>query len=176
LSGEKLACDLQTALDIAHDFARAGFFRRSDELLNCLASKERRFRETPICPTKAGAHCRWFTTRSAGCTKSGDEKIRAETFQAAAALPPDYCFPSRLEEIAILESAMRANPKDAKAPYYLGNLFYDRRRHEEAIKLWEKSARSTRFLHRLAQSRHRLFQHFKKTGKWRGRLTTRRSA
>ena len=54
-------------------------------------------------------------------------------FRHAAALPPDYCFPSRLEEIGILESAMRANPEDARAPYYLGNLLYDRRRHEEAI-------------------------------------------
>ncbi len=56
-------------------------------------------------------------------------------------LVPDYCFPSRLEEIAILETAIRANPKDARAPYYLGNLFYDRRRHDEAIRLWEKSAK-----------------------------------
>jgi tetratricopeptide (TPR) repeat protein len=54
-------------------------------------------------------------------------------------LPPDYCFPSRLEEIAVLESAMRANPTDARAPYYLGNLFYDRRRYDEAIRLWERS-------------------------------------
>src|SRR6185437_3964167 len=59
----------------------------------------------------------------------------------AAKLAPDYCFPSRLEEIAIFETAMAANPRDAKAPYYLGNLLYDRRRHAEAIRLWEKSAR-----------------------------------
>jgi len=36
---------------------------------------------------------------------------------------------------------MRANAHDAQAPYYLGNLLYDRRRHAEAIALWEKSAR-----------------------------------
>ena len=36
---------------------------------------------------------------------------------------------------------MKANPADARAPYYLGNLFYDRRRHAEAIALWQKSAR-----------------------------------
>ena len=36
---------------------------------------------------------------------------------------------------------MRANPRDARAPYYLGNLLYDRRRHEEAIRLWERSAK-----------------------------------
>jgi tetratricopeptide (TPR) repeat protein len=32
---------------------------------------------------------------------------------------------------------MAANPEDQRAPYYLGNLLYDRRRHEEAIRLWE---------------------------------------
>src|SRR5258708_26766926 len=36
---------------------------------------------------------------------------------------------------------MHATPKDPRAPYYLGNLFYDRRRHEEAIRLWERSAK-----------------------------------
>ena len=36
---------------------------------------------------------------------------------------------------------MRANPHDARAPYYLGNLLYDRRRHAEAIRLWERSAK-----------------------------------
>ena len=55
--------------------------------------------------------------------------------------PPDYCFPARLEEIAILNAAMRANPKDSRAPYYLGNLLYDRRRHREAIAMWERSAK-----------------------------------
>ncbi|MGC3961451.1 MAG: tetratricopeptide repeat protein [Verrucomicrobiota bacterium] len=33
------------------------------------------------------------------------------------------------------------NPKDARAAYYLGNLLYDRRRHEEALQLWERSAK-----------------------------------
>lgn len=35
---------------------------------------------------------------------------------------------------------MRANPRDARAPYYLGNLLYDRRRRMEAIRLWERAA------------------------------------
>jgi tetratricopeptide (TPR) repeat protein len=73
--------------------------------------------------------------------KRGNKTAASKHFQHAAALLPDYCFPSRLEEIAILEAAMRANPKDARAPYYLGNLLYDRRRHEEAIRLWERSAK-----------------------------------
>ncbi|MEY2466148.1 MAG: hypothetical protein QOD03_669, partial [Verrucomicrobiota bacterium] len=67
-------------------------------------------------------------------------KSALKHFRQAAACAPDYCFPARLEEIAILETAMRANPKDPRAPYYLGNLFYDRRRHDEAICMWERSA------------------------------------
>ena len=73
--------------------------------------------------------------------KVDDPKAAQKHFKMAAALPPDYCLPARLEEIAILETAMRANPADAKASYYLGNLLYDRRRHTEAITFWEKSAR-----------------------------------
>jgi tetratricopeptide (TPR) repeat protein len=66
--------------------------------------------------------------------------VRRE-FKRAAELPPDYCFPARLEEIEILQSAIKANPNDSRAPYYLGNLFYDRRRHVEAIALWERSVK-----------------------------------
>jgi tetratricopeptide (TPR) repeat protein len=70
---------------------------------------------------------------------NGEEALRE--YNRAATLASDYCFPSRLEEIGVLNAAMRANPKDARAPYYLGNLLFDRRRRQEAIKLWEMSAR-----------------------------------
>jgi tetratricopeptide (TPR) repeat protein len=61
------------------------------------------------------------------------------TYQLAAREVAAYVFPSRLEEIVLLESAMKRNPMDARAPYYLGNALYDKRRHEDAIKLWEHS-------------------------------------
>jgi tetratricopeptide (TPR) repeat protein len=50
------------------------------------------------------------------------------------------CFPDRLEDIAVLKLASELNPADAKAPYYLGNLFYDKRQYDEAISAWETSA------------------------------------
>lgn len=49
------------------------------------------------------------------------------------------CFPNRLEEIKILQFAISKNSRDAKAPYYLGNLFYDKRQYDEAILYWEMS-------------------------------------
>jgi tetratricopeptide (TPR) repeat protein len=42
-----------------------------------------------------------------------------------------------LEEIGVLEAAIAADPKDARAPFYLGHLLYDRRRHREAITRWQ---------------------------------------
>ena len=52
---------------------------------------------------------------------------------------PYCCFPNRLEDIAVLQFAMVHNPKDHKAPYYLGNLYYDKERHADAAQCFEKS-------------------------------------
>ena len=63
----------------------------------------------------------------------------AAYFRRAAALPPDYCFPNRLDSIPVLQQAISDNPSDARARYYLGNLLYDKKQHQEAIKLWEQA-------------------------------------
>ena len=67
---------------------------------------------------------------------SKDSKV---AFEKAASHAPEYCFPNRLEAILALETAQKVNPKDSKAPYYLGNLWYDKRQYSEAIECWEKS-------------------------------------
>jgi tetratricopeptide (TPR) repeat protein len=149
LAGEAVTCDLQTCLDLAHDFAHAGLFMEAIELLAAQASA---CSQTIVERSNDGANHRlpdqsWGALPIVHYTlgwlweKCGDPGAALATFQRAAAASPDYCFPARLEEIAVLEAAMRANPRDARAPYYLGNLLYDRRRHEEAIRLWERSAK-----------------------------------
>jgi len=60
-------------------------------------------------------------------------------FEKAASHAPEFCFPNRLEAIIALECAQKANRADSKAPYYLGNLWYDKRQYPEAIACWEKS-------------------------------------
>ena len=136
LLGEKISCDLQARLDVAHDFARAGLYVEAIEALENISA------ETHDLPDQNwGARPLVFYTLGWLREKLADEKGGLKYFQRAAAEPADYCFPSRIEEIAILRSAMLANPKDSRAPYYLGNLFYDRRRHAEAIRLWEESTR-----------------------------------
>lgn len=62
-------------------------------------------------------------------------------FKKAESACPDYCFPNRLEDIAVLRKAMEDCPEASKAPYYLGCLYYDRRQYDVSVDLWEKSAR-----------------------------------
>jgi tetratricopeptide (TPR) repeat protein len=136
LAGQTISCDVQTRLDLAYDFARAGLIAEAiAELQNIEIEKS-------DLPTQS-----WGTLPMVDYTlgwlhqRLGDDKSARACCKHAASRPPDYCFPGRLEEIAILQSAMRSNPRDARAPYYLGNLLYDRRRHEEALVLWERSVK-----------------------------------
>jgi tetratricopeptide (TPR) repeat protein len=59
--------------------------------------------------------------------------------KAARAADPAYCFPNSIRDRIVLEKAIAAGD-DANALYFLGNLLYDKRGHEEAIACWEKSA------------------------------------
>ena len=69
----------------------------------------------------------------------GRKQAAADDDRLAPTLPSDYVFPFQSEVIPVLQQAMRANPADARAPYYLGNLLFDWQ-PEAAIKLWQKSA------------------------------------
>ncbi len=72
------------------------------------------------------------------------EKLRqpelAQTHrQAVSSADSTYCFPNSIDDLIVLEHATAANPDDAKAHYYLGNLLYDKKRHTDAISHWEMS-------------------------------------
>jgi tetratricopeptide (TPR) repeat protein len=132
LDGDDLAAfPTATRLDVAHDYARAGFLT---EALALLAAAARQHPDAGTAPvlhyTSAWLHVR-----------AGDLPAARRARADARAAAPDYCFPSRLEDIHVLESARAADSSDARAAYYLGNLLYDRRRHAEALSFWEKSAR-----------------------------------
>lgn len=120
--------EVQTYLDVAFDYASAGLFEEAIELIADVADGPQPY---PMALYSKG----WFAQQA------GDAEHANVFFQSAAAAPPDYCFPSRLEELLALQAALRANPHDGRAAYYLGNLLYDKRRHEEAIHYWEEAVR-----------------------------------
>jgi tetratricopeptide (TPR) repeat protein len=130
LSGEPACGDSQVRLDVALDYARAGFFREALDVLSDARSE-------PAAGT--GPLISYY--RAWLCNLLNYNRERAAHLVAARRAAPDYCFPARLEEIGILEHALAANPRDARAAFYLGNLLYDRRRHREAIACWQRAVR-----------------------------------
>ncbi|WP_018625970.1 DUF5107 domain-containing protein [Niabella aurantiaca] len=52
---------------------------------------------------------------------------------------PDGVFPNRIEDIAVLKTAVDLDPADYKALYYLGNYYYGKRLYDPARSCWEQS-------------------------------------
>lgn len=69
--------------------------------------------------------------------KAGNNQLGQAALEAASKANAAYCFPNRLEDIEILKFALQQNHADARAPYYLGNLWYDKRQYAEAINSWQ---------------------------------------
>jgi tetratricopeptide (TPR) repeat protein len=130
LSQDTLPSNNQMLLDLAIDHARAGFFAEAIEILGH-ANRKAEDGSVPMLLYAMG----YFHERR------GDRAAAKASYNRASAATPDYCFPNRLEEMRFLQAALKANPEDTRAAYYLGNLFYDRRRHHEAIALWEQAAK-----------------------------------
>ncbi|MGA8109868.1 MAG: tetratricopeptide repeat protein, partial [Acidobacteriaceae bacterium] len=124
-TGEKPA-EGQERLDLAFLFLHAGLW---EEALGVAA--------VPDAGAKDGAMLLYV--QAYVLQQMGREEESAAALRQAAAADADYVFPSRLDEMMVLEEAIRRNPQDARAPYYLGNLLYDRKRHREGIAMWERA-------------------------------------
>lgn len=66
------------------------------------------------------------------------EQAKIEIQQGETA-PSTYCFPNKIEELIILEKIIEFQPEAYFAAYYLGNLLYDKKQYDYAIRLWEKA-------------------------------------
>lgn len=116
--------EIHTYEVITQDYIAAGMF---DEAVSLLVAG------TAVCATSP------MTYYYMGWALSLAGKDSKFVFEKAASHAPEFCFPNRLEAIAALTCAHECNPSDAKAPYYLGNLWYDKRQYSEAIACWEAS-------------------------------------
>ena len=72
----------------------------------------------------------------------GDEEEAGLLYRKAKEASTDYVFPNKLEDIQVLQDALRYDPSDGNAAYYLGNLYYDKTVYDKAIQYWEAAAKS----------------------------------
>lgn len=120
--------DDQNYIEYALDYAAAGLFTEASRLLQLVLKDGG---NSPMVYYSLG----YFNH------KNGMPDQARAWFEKAAAADPYLCFPNRLDEVKILQLAMAVNPADARAPYYLGNLFYDKRQYDDAVSNWERSAK-----------------------------------
>ncbi len=66
--------------------------------------------------------------------------------EQAAAIHKDYVFPSRPEELAVLDHALQENPQDAWAHLHIGNLYAHLGRAVEAAGHWQRAVALDRSL------------------------------
>lgn len=115
-------------IEYALDFAGAGLYEEASQLLQeCIAVPQETY---PMV----------YYTLGYFASMQGDKSKAIKWYKQASLLSPEKCFPNRIEEVTILQDAIRINPSDAKAPYYLGNFWYAFRQYDNAIKCWESSA------------------------------------
>ncbi|MCW2888930.1 MAG: Tetratricopeptide repeat protein [Streptosporangiaceae bacterium] len=155
LAGEPLDCDTATCLDVALDYAGAGF---TAEALRVLDRAEQRLSEE-------GGYARsseddgqapgdgvpdWGRPRSglgpligyhraALLAALGDHDGAQRALRAARAGDSAYCFPHRLDDHAVLSRALDHDPGDARAASLLGHWLYHHRRHPDAIAAWSRA-------------------------------------
>ena len=119
--------DVNNYLELSLSYSQAGFYNEALAVLDLVDSEKAA--SSPMLHYYKG----WFANHLGHAAESLD------FYKNAAALRADLCFPNKLEELLILEDAIRSNPEDAKAHYYLGNFWYDKRQYTEAISAWESS-------------------------------------
>ena len=126
----KMRGEVQSYLEMAVDYGNCGLWDEAIEALSHLDTSDGKKGSTyPMLYYYLG----FFWEKKAETEKA------LTYYKIASKMPPDYCFPFRLESIEVLQTAFRNNPSDARAHYYLGNLFYDHQ-PQNAIREWEKSA------------------------------------
>lgn len=118
---------VHTYLEYALDYAAAGLYMEAAQFLSySITDTEKVY---PMVHYTLGY--------LASC--SGNEVKAKELYQKASQMSPEKCFPNRIEEVNILKDAIRLNPSDAYAHYYLGNFWYAARQYNDALVCWEKS-------------------------------------
>ncbi|MBV9878045.1 MAG: DUF5107 domain-containing protein [Verrucomicrobia bacterium] len=129
--------DAQIILDLAFNYLEAGLYQRASELLELHKASPVPESVTPnpgVKTVMVDFVLAWLYARLAQPERS------TACLQRAQRASPHFFFPSRAHEAQILEWAIAQPGSRRNAAYGLGNLYYDRRRHVEAIKIWELGA------------------------------------
>ncbi len=128
--------DAQTVIDIAFEYAESGFYQRAIQLIELHHQSPE---QKCAVPNPMGTSnmtemmLAWLYFRL-GKDAKGDEIMKSVCNKSF-----DYFFPSRLTELKMLEWIVENKPSCTMAHYGLGNFYFNAKRHQDAIEIWEKA-------------------------------------
>jgi len=115
----------QSYLELALDYGKCGFYQ---DAINVLLRYTQINSSHPLPYYYLGYYME----------KKGNKQKALDFYQKASCLSPTYCFPFRPESIKVLHQAIKSNPGDSRAAYYLGNCLFEDQ-PKKAIFHWENS-------------------------------------
>ena len=134
LAGEIVTGDATILLDVALEYAAAGLLEEALVTLGEAAG---------LLPNLAGGQVNVGPIiefhRAAVLRRVGRASEANDVLDAVSRASARLALPSRLDDVDVLQSALDHGPVNALASALLGHWYYDRRRYNEAIALWERS-------------------------------------
>ncbi len=129
--------DAQTTIDIAFDYAEAGFYDEAIDLIQLHHKNE--IAECAV-PNPMGRSVMTQFILAWLHELNGDTSISSEILKYTERTNPDYFFPSRISGQLVLEWALQKAENNTVAAFGLGNYYFNIKRHEDAINAWEKAS------------------------------------
>ena len=120
----------ESYIDVAQNYADLGMWNDAIAVLQSLVSLSKD-------PAKVYPMAYYYLAYY--CLQNNEQKQADRYYAPAAHAAPDFCFPARLTDIAVLDRARKINPNDARACYYLGNLLYDKKQFAKGLENWERA-------------------------------------
>jgi len=121
-----LGYDVENYLDVAAWYSRLGDGASVDFILAAALKDFPAKSESPLV----------YYYLAASARRAGKSTEAQQYLSQAASASYDKVFPNRLEDALVLDEAIRENPTDAHAHYFLGNFRFARARYDDASRLW----------------------------------------
>ncbi|MDR2918997.1 MAG: DUF5107 domain-containing protein [Tannerella sp.] len=120
---------LQELLEMVIDYGNVGAYKEAVDLLNEAIRLGEPYTTSPL----VYYYCGYYNL------KLGNNDQAKNMFNKASQQVSTYCFPFRLEEIDILNTALQQYPSDGKGAFYLGNLYYYLGQKDKGLACWEQA-------------------------------------
>ncbi len=127
--------DAQTIIEVATDYASCGLWEQGIELLLWHLEQE----VVPVAVPNPGERSPMVPYLVAWFYFQNRQEVESNNWLSKAnEASDDFAFPSRMEEMIVLEWA-RSRQKSGAIGFALGNYYFSKRRHALAIECWEEA-------------------------------------